>query len=111
MKYDELHDKMIHLTFEREDMDHRLMQAERKIEQLTKRRSPAVPAKKAPTSVKKKRTTKSRSTLPRDARHLAFVRSNTQHFRNNRSEGNQGRASVERAWLLEGAWRGRQGST
>lgn len=64
LRYDELHDKIFHLTFELEDMEHRLSQAERKIEQLAKRRSLAAPAKKAFTSAKKKRTTKSRSTLP-----------------------------------------------
>jgi len=73
LRYDELHDKMIHVTFELEDMEHRLTQAERKTEQLTKRRSPAAPAKKAPTSAKKKRSTRSRTTLPRDVCHCALV--------------------------------------
>ena len=63
LSYDELHDTMIHLTIELEALDMRLEEAERTIEQLKKRRSPAASTKKAPTSAKKR----SRSTtLPSD---------------------------------------------
>ena len=63
LSYDELHDTMIHLTFELEALDIRLEKAERTIEQLSKRQ-PA--SRTVPTSAKK-RTTKSRSTtLPSD---------------------------------------------
>jgi len=65
LSYDELHDTMIHLTFELEALDIRLEKAERTIEQLKKQG--ASTSRTPPTSAKKKRTSKARSTtLPSD---------------------------------------------
>ncbi len=58
LSYDELHDTMIHLTIELEALDIRLEKAERTIEQLKKQGA----SRTAPTSAKKKRTSKARST-------------------------------------------------
>jgi len=58
LSYDELHDTMIHLAIELEALDIRLEKAERTIEQLKKQGT----SRTAPTSAKKKRSTKARST-------------------------------------------------
>jgi len=50
LSYDELHNTMIHLTFDLEALDERLTSFERKIGYRRKRRSPAASAKKTPTS-------------------------------------------------------------
>ncbi len=63
LSYDELYDRLIQVTFEVEELEHRLTQAEQKIERLERQRTQA----RSSTPMKrKKRSSRSRSTLPRD---------------------------------------------